>query len=141
MSSFLPPHYSLRWRRVILAAVLLYLAWLGWNRFSLALADRDLLTELGVSPGSTYLMLYGALWFLAGVTGAVLCFVRPRAAFVAVCLLALTGWADFLIFTRPAELMGGWPFMLIYTVLGLLYSAWACAWLVRKEVLADGRTE
>ncbi len=121
--------YRSRWRRLFLAAGFLYLALLGWSRLQQSLLDWDLLRQLGVHPGPLYLAAGGAAWGVLGLVAAVCCFVprgwAGRAALAAGLLLAASYWADFLIFTRAAEMMANWPFALGVTLAGLLYCVWA----------------
>ncbi len=120
--------FRTRWRRLIQAVGFFYLALLGWSRLQQSVLDWDLLQELGVQPGPLYLAAGGAVWGVLGLAAAVLSFVPRRWAsrlvFGAALVLTATYWADFLIFTRAAEMMVNWPFALGVTLVGLLYCAW-----------------
>ncbi len=125
------PSTRLRWRRILLAALLLYLAVLGVSRLRLAVQDWSLLQSLGARPGPLYLAVSGGAWAAAALAAAGLTFAQApwagRAVFGAVLALAAGYWLDFLALTRAAEMMGNWPFALAVTLLGLLF----CAWVTR----------
>jgi hypothetical protein len=127
-----------RWRRFFLAAAFLYLGLLGAARVQQSLIDWDLLLELGVRPGPLYLAVSGALWGVLGLAAALLAYVRRRWAgrtvFAIGLIFTLSYWADFLAFTRAAEMMTNWPFALGASLLGLLYCAWAAGLLAPGQV-------
>jgi hypothetical protein len=124
--------FRTRWRRFILAAGFLYLALLGWSRLQQSLLDWDLLQQLGARPGPLYLAAAGAMWGVLGLAAALLTYLphrwAARSVLGAALLFAASYWADFLIFTRAAEMMANWPFALGVTLLSLLYCAWAVLW-------------
>lgn len=118
-----------RWRYLILATAFLYLALMGWLRLQQALLDWNLLLEFGALPGPQYLAISGAVWGVLGLAGAVFTYVprrwARRTALGIGLLFSASYWADFLLFTRAAEMMTNWPFALGVTLLGLLYCTWA----------------
>jgi len=121
--------YRGRWRRLILAVLLLYLCALGWGRLQQSLVTWDLLVQFGARPGPLYLALSGAAWGVLGLAGAALLLVRrawaPRLLLALALVIALSYWADLLLLTRSAEALVSWPFALLLTLLGLLFTAWA----------------
>jgi len=118
-----------RWRHLILATAFLYLALMGWLRLQQALVDWDLLLQFGARPGPLYLAIGGAVWGVLGLAGTVFIYTPRRwtrwAPLGIALLISASYWADFLLFTRSAEMMTNWPFALGVTLLGLLYCAWA----------------
>jgi hypothetical protein len=135
--TYLPRRY--RWARVIHLAGLLYLSLMGWSRMILALADRGLLMEIGVSPGPDYLAVGGAVWGLLGIAAAVLLYVPRRwarlAVFASGVLFALSYWLDRLILVRAPQAQANWPFALSFTLVLLVFSASLMVLLSQSEVL------
>ncbi len=119
-------------------AGLLYLSLMGWSRMILALADRGLLLEAGLTPGPDYLVIGGALWGLLGLAAAVLLYIPRRwarlAVFVSGLLFALSYWADRLIFVRVPQAQANWPFALFFSLVLLLFSASLMVLLSQWEV-------
>ena len=132
------PDY-IRFARALHLMVLLYVSFAGWSRLVLALGNRMLLEQVGVSPGPAYLAAGGGLWGLFGLAAAGLLYnQRPMARWFLFGLelfLALTYWHDRLVFTRSAAALANWPFALLATILLLLFSGSLLNYLYRWEAV------
>jgi hypothetical protein len=138
------PRMPRRYRvaRLLHLAGLLYLSLAGWSRMILALTDYDLLQELQVVPGPTYLVVGGALWGLLGVAASVLLFVPRRWArwgvLTADLLFALSYWLDRIFFVRASQAQANWPFALFLTLALLAFSGSVLFLLDQWEVSHGG---
>lgn len=119
----------------------------GWLRFAAALRDWAYLIEIGVRPDPLTLALGGAFIGLLSWVALVLIGLRLKGdwnrpiVFLLILLVVLAYWIDLLVFTRPVEMLGNWPFALAGTFLLLLYMLMLLQlprwWVARKEV-SDG---
>jgi hypothetical protein len=117
----------------------------GWLRFASALREWDYLIELAVRPSPLILAIGGAVWGLLGWGIVALIGVnvpgdwnRP-VIFALAKIVALIYWVDVLFFTRPAEMLGNWPYALALTCLTLIYLFFLLQlplwWRTRKEAV------
>ncbi len=131
------------WRYYLISVPCAALGLVGILRLASAVREWGFLVELGVRPGPLWIAIGGALWCLLGFGAVVLAALRPPgdwnrpAVFLAMLLAAILYWADFLGFTRPAEMRVIWPFALAVTVAGLIYFFFMLRlplwWRTRKE--------
>lgn len=117
----------MRFHRLVLALVLLALAWMGLGRALWAWRDRDLLTRYGAQPGWEYLMVTGGIGALLALSAVGLTvWGNPhwlRIAFFEIVVWAGLYWVDLLCFTQSGESLLNLGFTLGLTSVGLFYSA------------------
>jgi hypothetical protein len=112
-----------RWSLTVLLAAFLLFSLAGWVRMLSSIERWYWLNFAGVAPGPLYLAITGGLW---GVTGlAALAWVGLRrqgwrlAGSAAALFMALTYWADRLLFMDRGGSLPNEVFAGVLTVLGL----------------------
>ncbi|WP_155817997.1 MULTISPECIES: hypothetical protein [Anaerolinea] len=124
---------GMRFHRLVLALVLLALAWMGLGRALWAWRDRDLLARYGAQPGWEYLMVTGGIWALLALSAAGLTlWGNPRwfrIAFLEVMIWTGLYWADLLFFSRSGEALLNLGFTLGVSIAGLFYAGFALDFL------------
>ncbi|WP_322508144.1 hypothetical protein [Anaerolinea sp.] len=120
---------GMRFHRLVLALVLLALAWMGLGRALWAWTDRDLLARYGAQPGWEYLMVTGGIGALLALSAAGLTlWGNPRwfrIVFLEVVIWTGLYWADLLFFSRSGEALLNLGFTLGVSIAGLFYAGFA----------------
>ncbi|WP_303773208.1 hypothetical protein [Anaerolinea thermophila] len=118
---------GIRIHRFALTLILLGLAWASIGRAIWAWTDRDFLIRYSAQPGWEYLLLTGVIWALLALSAAGLTLSgKPRwfrIAFFEIVLWAGLYWVDVLFFSRSGEALLNLGFLVVLTLVGLLYAA------------------
>ena len=108
----------------------------GWIRFYSSIEQWQWLKYLELVPGPLYFLISGAL---IGVLGILIIYAlwfkkdwAARLILVTSLVLALWFWLDQIIFTVSETARANWPFLLVATILALLYNGVVVYQLKRK---------
>jgi hypothetical protein len=110
----------------LLATGLLLTSLTGWLRLQLVINAWSFLNQTGVIPGSLYQAIMGGGWGLGGlVCGAGLLLRQrwaPAVTRITVLGLAAWYWVDALALTRSPETRDNWPYMLVVTLVCVVFT-------------------
>ena len=110
----------------LLALGLLFASLTGWLRLQFVINAWYFLNQTGVRPGPPYQAIMGAVWGLGGlVCGAGLLLRQrwaPQVTRITVVGLAAWYWLDTLALTRSADTRDNWPYMLVVTLICVVFT-------------------
>jgi len=110
----------------LLALGLLITSLTGWLRLQFVINAWDFLNQTGVLPGPLYQAIMGGVWGLAGLVCAAGLLLRQRWAppvtRITVVWLAAWYWLDSLMLTRSPDTLDNWPYMLVLTLIGVIFT-------------------
>jgi len=110
----------------LLALGLLLASLSGWLRLQFVINAWDFLYQTGVRPGPPYQAIMGVVWGLGGLICAAGLLLRqrwaPPATRLTVIGLAAWYWLDALALTRSPDTRNNWPYMLVVTLVCLVFT-------------------
>ena len=110
----------------LLALGLLLASLSGWLRLQFVINAWDFLYQTGIRPGPPYQAIMGAAWGLGGLVCAAGLLLRQRWAppitRITVVVLAAWYWLDALALTRSPDTLANWPYMLVITLLCVVFT-------------------
>ncbi len=110
----------------LLALGLLVISITGWLRLQFVVDAWDFLKQTGVEPGPLYQAILGGVWGACGLVCAAGLLLRARWApgvtRLVVLVLVIWYWVDYLALTRVSDAMDNWPYMLVLSLLCLLFT-------------------
>ncbi len=118
------PRWARTWQIWLTAALFALVAFFGFSRAYQSLLYSDLLSAYHTHPAPPYGVVTGLLWGLAGVLA---CFSvwtgwhARRIAYWTAGGLALTYWADRLLFSRSSAARANTPFAAFFSLCLLVF--------------------
>jgi hypothetical protein len=113
----------------LLCLFFLVLGILGCLRVWEAVQQWSLLVELKAWPGPLYIVAGGAVWgglgLLASVALAIGFAWGPILAEAAILIVLASYWVDRTLSVQVGASFVNWPFMLVVSVAGIVYTFWA----------------